>query len=206
MKMYLQHLSVDQICKNLRVKNVIVEKWIVSFNMHHSNDSDCEMIYEIYDDSSDSNNACAAGINGTVGETSGLASLRWSESSESDETRSLKDSSSPTDHHSTASDNKPDDKSISMLTPTRQLRPNHKRPNLKLWKEMPCRCTVCKEKFVGVNDLRLHVRKQHHKPHRSDADTDDKSYGCGLCFKAFNLFGKLVHHSIAAHVPHLRLK
>lgn len=204
MKMYLEHMSNDQISKNLRVKKVIVEKWISSFKMSHAADSDCEMIYEIYDDSSESNNASATGKNETLDETSGLASLRWSESSESDETRSLKDNSPPTDNNSTASVNKPDDKSISMLTPTRQLR--QKRPNLKLWKEVPCRCTVCKEKFVSVNDLRVHVRKQHHKPPRSDYDSDDKRYGCGLCFKAFNLFGKLIHHSISAHVPNLRLK
>lgn len=201
MKMYLEHRSVDQICKTLRVTKVIVEKWITSFNMHHTADPNCEMIYEIIDDSSESNDAYEPGI--TVNESGGLAALRWSESSESDDAKSLKDNAPPTDNHSTASDNKPDDQNISVQTPTRQLRPNHKRFNLMVWKEVPCRCMVCNEKFVGVNDLRLHVREQHHKPY---ADSEDKNYGCGLCFKAFDLFGKLVHHSITAHVSHLRLR
>lgn len=207
MKMYLEHLSIDEIGANLGVPKAIVEKWIDSFNVHQSNDSDCQMIYEIFDDSSvstDRNDDAAK--NAPDGESGSMTVLRWSESSDSEE---MKNDAANEEHNEVTDAIKTDETPIiSTMTLTPQLVANYKRADLKRWHDVPCRCTVCKEKFAGPNDLRLHVRQRHPIAQFSDSEITNsvKSYGCGLCFKVFDLFGKLVYHSVAAHVPQLRLR
>lgn len=207
MKMYLEYLSIDEIGANLGVSKVIVEKWINSFNMHQSANSDCEMVYEIFDDSSVSSGNIDdddGAKNSLDGEGSSLPGLRWSESSDSEEVRSIK-TGAAIEHRSEVPDDT-DEAIISTKTMTPQQRANYKRADLKRWNDVPCRCTICKEKFVGANDLRLHVRQRHPTQQYSDTESTNKSYGCGLCFKVFNLFGKLIYHSVSAHVPQLRLR
>lgn len=165
------------------------------------------MIYEIFDDSSvstDRNDDAAK--NAPDGESGSMTVLRWSESSDSEE---MKNDAANEEHNEVTDAIKTDETPIiSTMTLTPQLVANYKRADLKRWHDVPCRCTVCKEKFAGPNDLRLHVRQRHPIAQFSDSEITNsvKSYGCGLCFKVFDLFGKLVYHSVAAHVPQLRLR
>lgn len=220
MKMYLEQLSIDEIGRNLGVSKVIVEKWINALSMQQSPDSNGEMIYEIFDDPSDSDDGNE--IKKSMCENGSLATLRWSESSESDETRSLMndvDNEHSIKNRLIANDTKTDDtiedrhitndtSDTNILIPimTRQLRNEHKRSDLTRWKDVPCRCSTCKEKFVGVDNLRFHVRAAAFNVQHLDANSESKHYGCGLCFKIFNAFGKLIIHSISSHVPHLSLR
>lgn len=220
--MYLGHLSIDEIGRNLGVSEAIVEKWINALGMQHLPDSNGEMIYEIFDDPSESDDGKDAEMKKSMGENGSLGTLRWSETSESEETCSLMndaDIAHPIENRCIANDTKTDDTidnrhmandtpdtNILMPIMTRQLRNDHKRSGLRRWKDVPCRCSTCKKKFVGVDDLRLHVRAPAFSMQHLHANSESKHYGCGLCFKTFNAFGKLIFHSISSHVPHLRLR
>lgn len=211
MKMYLEHMSIDGISANLGVPKAIVEKWKTSFNMQQSSSS-CEMIYEIFDDTSESNGGHGGEAKKSIDEQScSLATLQWSESSDSEEAQPS--INHPVNHvidHSDSSDNVKIDEP-NLLTPikkTRQRRTasDYKRLDLNRWRDVPCRCVTCKDKFVGIDDLRRHVQKQHpHSPSKS-AVSDKNHYGCGLCIKIFNQFNKLVCHSTTVHLSQLRLR
>lgn len=209
MKMYLERSSIENISMNLGVSKVKIEKWIIKWNVQQSDNSENDLIYEIFDDSSVSDCQNVEAIQKPTRSNSSLATLRWSESSES-ETRS--ETSSATNFGNTEPAHSTDckqhvadaveiDSGIDVTIP-RKLRADHKRSDLKRWKDVPCRCGTCKEKFVGLDDLRMHVQKEHLSQRRG---IRLKRYGCGLCSKAFEVIGQLICHEIAAHVSHLRL-
>lgn len=222
MKMYLEHMSIDGISANLGVPKAIVEKWKTSFNMQQSSSS-CEMIYEIFDDTSESNGGNDAETKKSIDEQHcSLGTLQWSESSDSEATQSSMnrpDNAHSTENepaindvvgHSDSSENVRIDEP-NLLTPlkkTRQRRTasDFKRLDLNRWRDVPCRCITCKDKFVGIDDLRRHVQKQHpHSPTKT-AVSDKNHYGCGLCIKIFNQFNKLLCHSTTVHLSQLRLR
>lgn len=204
-------MSNDQISENLGVPKSIVEKWMHSFKKQRRTvNSDCEMVYEIHDNSSNSNDEDEPKQKHPINEFDSSLLLRWSGSSESDDARSQKSggNSGQSNDNNESRDHKRKTRNIAkMLNKSfHQLRTDYKRRiDLKRWRDVPCKCTTCKEKFVGINDLRLHVNDQHHHARQTDPELTVKHYGCGLCFKMFNLFTKLIHHAAAAHVSHLRL-
>lgn len=209
MKMYVERMSIENISLNLGAPKLKIEKWISSLNIQQPENSENDLIYEIFDDSSMSDGENVEEIPKPARSTSSLATLRWSENSESD-TRSeaswAKNSGDTEPTHTTdcqqrVTDVIETDSGIEMKI-TRQQQTNRKHTDLKRWKDVPCRCGTCKEKFAGLDDLRIHVIKKHLS---QGSGPRRKHYGCGLCFKAFENNGKLMGHKVTAHVSQLRL-
>lgn len=205
--MHTQHISTDLISAHLGVSPAIIDKWKLSFNTQHKTEDNCEMIYEILDDSSESSNADETRspeiVDSEIIQSASVLRIRSTQnrSTMNEIIRSVDKNASGKDNGGKSATSKLMRRSfLSRTIDSTDNEPfsNHKRADVKRWKDVPCRCVKCKEDLVGVNDLREHVRRKH------TAEFDQNLYGCGLCFKMFSVFSLLIKHSLTMHVAHLR--